>query len=65
MNPFLSNVARATLNRKKTSLECEEIKKRSAAEWDTMELEIGDLPDFEESYQRVANFYEQLPWETN
>lgn len=46
----------------KTSLETAEIKKRSAAEWDTMELEVGDLPDFEESYQQVANFYKSLPW---
>ena len=46
----------------KTSLESTEIKKRSAAEWDTMKLEVGDLPDFEESYQQVANFYKSLPW---
>ncbi len=47
----------------RNSLISEEIKKRSAAEWDTMELEIGELPDFEESYQQVAKFYQSLPWD--
>ncbi len=44
------------------SLQDPEIKKRSSAEWESMELEIGNLPDFEECYDRVAEFYTTLPW---
>ena len=44
------------------SLHDPEIKKRSSAEWDSMELEIGDLPDFDDCYERVAEFYSKLPW---
>lgn len=44
------------------SLEDPEIRKRSETEWDTMELEIGALPDFEDCYGRVSAFYRALPW---
>lgn len=44
------------------TLQDTEIKKRSSAEWNTMELEIGDLPSFEECYARVTEFYFALPW---
>ena len=29
-----------------------------------MELEIDDLPEFEDSYERVATFYRSLPWDS-
>lgn len=45
------------------SLEDPEIKKRSGAEWQTMELELGELPDFEECFEHVARFYRTLPWD--
>jgi len=44
------------------SLQDSEIKNRSSAEWESMELEIGDLPDFDECYERVLAFYLSLPW---
>lgn len=44
------------------SLQDPEIKKRSSAEWESMELEIGDLPNFDDCYARVADFYATLPW---
>lgn len=44
------------------SLEDPEIKKRSGAEWNTMELELGGVPDFEECFERVSEFYKSLPW---
>ena len=44
------------------SLQDPEIKKRSSAEWESMELEIGELPSFDECYARVADFYFALPW---
>ncbi len=39
-----------------------EIKKRSGFEWHALELEISDLPDFGDCFERVADFYRRLPW---
>jgi hypothetical protein len=40
-----------------------EIKLRSAKEWNSMKLEVGaKLPDFEESFAIVRDFYRTLPW---
>jgi predicted nucleotidyltransferase component of viral defense system len=44
------------------SLDDPEVKGRSAADWQTMQLEIGSLPEFEGCYSRVSNFYRTLPW---
>jgi predicted nucleotidyltransferase component of viral defense system len=44
------------------SLDDAEVKSRSAAEWETMQLEIGALPEFDGCYSRVSNFYRTLPW---
>lgn len=39
------------------------LKERSAREWETMRLEIGErLPDFDESFSIVGEFYRSLPW---
>ena len=44
------------------SLDDPEVKRRSGAEWDTLELEIGKIPDFEVCFTRVRDFYRNLPW---
>lgn len=44
------------------SLDDPEIKARSGKEWETMELEIGDIPKFEDCYANVSEFYRRLPW---
>lgn len=44
------------------SLEDPEVKTRSGVEWNTMELELGGVPDFEECFERVFEFYRSLPW---
>ena len=44
------------------SLDDPEVMSRSAADWQTMQLEIGALPEFEGCYSRVSNFYRTLPW---
>lgn len=46
------------------SLDNTEIKNRAGRDWNTMELEIDDLPEFEDSYERVAAFYRSLPWDS-
>lgn len=40
-----------------------EVKRRSSIEWDTLELELGEVPDFETCYERVRDFYRSLPWD--
>lgn len=39
------------------------IKDRSFARYADLEATVKVLPDFEESYKRVADFYRSLPWE--
>lgn len=46
------------------SFESEELKRRAKENYATIADEIeGDLPDFEESFECVANFYKSLPWD--
>lgn len=47
----------------KASFGNEELVRRAKSEWDTMELEIGELPSFEECYKIAKDFYESLPWD--
>ena len=44
------------------SLDDPEVKRRSAAEWETMKLELGEVPNFEDCFARVSEFYRNLPW---
>jgi predicted nucleotidyltransferase component of viral defense system len=39
-----------------------EAKNRARKEWDTLKLEIGDLPDFDECFASVDAMYRSLPW---
>ena len=44
------------------SLDDPEIKRRSGAQWDTLKLELSNVPDFEMCFTRVRDFYRGLPW---
>ncbi|MCY4384373.1 MAG: nucleotidyl transferase AbiEii/AbiGii toxin family protein [Nitrospinae bacterium] len=46
------------------SLNDPEIKTRSHAEWQTMELELSEVPEFECCFARVSEFYRNLPWQS-
>ena len=39
-----------------------EIIRRAKEEWNSLGLEIGDLPDFDACFSRVDAFYRSLPW---
>ena len=39
-----------------------EIRNRSRSEWDTLKLEIEEIPDFDSCFERIATFYSRLPW---
>lgn len=45
-----------------SSLEDPEIISRARREWDTLELELEEVPDFDKCLQDVKHFYQELPW---
>jgi len=49
----------ATIN----GLDVEEVKARSGDKYGRLIETVVDLPDFEDSYERVRTFYKSLPWE--
>lgn len=44
------------------SLADPEVRRRAEADWDTLKLELAELPPFQLRYKRVQEFYESLPW---
>lgn len=44
------------------SLQQKTIIKHAKSEWETLKLEIGELPDFDECFKKVNAFYRSLPW---
>ncbi len=40
-----------------------EVRRRAEKEWTSMELEVDDLPPFDEEFKIVEDFYESLPWQ--
>ncbi|TCP38060.1 nucleotidyl transferase AbiEii/AbiGii toxin family protein [Rhodovulum marinum] len=46
------------------SLSEPEVIRRAKEEWDTLGLEIGEVPNFEDCFARVDEFYRSLPWGT-
>jgi len=38
------------------------VREHAEREWKSMALEVGELPPFEECFERVRFFYEELPW---
>lgn len=47
------------------SIDDPEIKQRAEAEWNTLALEIGDMPAFDERFARMRDLYVSLPWGNN
>jgi hypothetical protein len=47
---------------KPESMDDPEIKQRAQADWETLALEIGDLPPFEERFALMRDLYASLPW---
>ncbi|WP_206245414.1 nucleotidyl transferase AbiEii/AbiGii toxin family protein [Novosphingobium terrae] len=44
------------------SLALPQVRGRALADWKTLELEVGELPDFDECFEIVDTFYRSLPW---
>ena len=45
------------------SMEDPEIRRRAEVDWNTLELELDDLPPFDERFVMMRGLYESLPWE--
>lgn len=46
------------------SLSDPEVKARARSEWDTLEQDLGELPDFEACFRLTEGLYRALPWDT-
>jgi hypothetical protein len=44
------------------SIDDREVYERAKEDWDTIELEVVDLPDFDERFAVVKSLYHSLPW---
>lgn len=62
LEAFLTKSRARHLAPDRDSLDDPEVRRRSSAEWQTLELELGELPDFDGCYERVRHFYRDLPW---
>lgn len=45
------------------SLEDEEVVRRAEADWETLRLEVADLPPFADRFAVTVDLYRALPWE--
>lgn len=45
-----------------TSFDDPEIRARAEKEWETLKLELKDLPPFDERFAKVVELYHRLPW---
>ena len=61
---FLDKCKARKINPNPESLEADEIVKRSKSEWETLKLEIEELPDFDACFAEVNEFYKSLPWKS-
>ena len=50
------------IDAKQSSMDDPEIKQRAQADWDTLALEIGNLPPFDERFALMRDLYTSLPW---
>lgn len=44
------------------SLRHQEVRERAKKDWDTLGLELEELPDFDRCFELVDGFYRSLPW---
>ena len=64
LDVFIAKCRSRQIEPTRSSLDNPEVKSRSRAEWQTMILELGEVPDFERCFTRVSEFYRNLPWKS-
>lgn len=62
LDAFLEKCRSRGIEPNQSSLDNPEVKSRAKSDWHTLELEIGDLPDFENCFEKVKAFYKSFPW---
>lgn len=63
LSAFIGKCAARHITPARASLDDPEVRRRSGAAWNSLSLEVGTLPEFEECFDRVRAFYLGLPWE--
>ena len=46
----------------RSSLTDPEVVERARTDWNSIELEVTELPEFDAQFEKVARFYTELPW---
>jgi predicted nucleotidyltransferase component of viral defense system len=59
---LIEKCATRDIHPNRLSLEDDEVVRRAEADWDTLGLEVADLPAFAERFALVADLYRSLPW---
>lgn len=62
LTTFIEKCRSRGIEAKSDSMDDPEIKQRAQADWETLALEIGDLPPFEERFTLMRDLYVSLPW---
>jgi predicted nucleotidyltransferase component of viral defense system len=62
LDAFLGKSDARAVNPTVDALDDPEVRRRAGAEWDSMALEIGTVPDFGVMYDQVNAFYRSLSW---
>lgn len=62
LHAFLEKSRARGLSPTRKCLRDPKVKQHAEQEWKSMALEIGDLPPFDECFERVCIFFEALPW---
>jgi len=63
LDALVEKCAARRIEAHRESFDDAEIKRRAGRDWSSMKLELEDLPDFEDCYERVSAFYRSLPWD--
>lgn len=62
LNTLIEKCRTRGITATQASLDDPEIKRRAEANWNTLGLELGDLPPFEERFTMIRDLYVSLPW---
>lgn len=63
LNTLIEKCRTRGISAKRDSIDNPEIKRRAEADWNTLALEIGELPPFEQRFAMMHELYLALPWQ--
>lgn len=63
LNTLIEKCRSRGIEAKQDSMDNPEIKQRAEADWNTLALEIGNLPHFGERFVLIHDLYVSLPWD--